>query len=70
MGRAREAWRCKSSSESVKLELMSERFAAVGLKKNGAAALFDARTPPPLDLLSGGDEWAGILAIEERDQAW
>jgi hypothetical protein len=54
----------------VKLELMSERFAAVGLKKNGAAALFDARTPPPLDLLSGGDEWAGILAIEERDQAW
>jgi hypothetical protein len=24
----------------------------------------------PLDLLSGGDEWAGILAIEEWNQGW
>jgi len=46
----------------------SGRF-AVGLEKNGAAVL-STQEHHPLDLLSGGDEWAGILAIEEWNQGW
>jgi hypothetical protein len=57
MGAAGRISTTREDSPQSDLRKMAQRF-------------FSTQEHHPLDLLSGGDEWAGILAIEEWNQGW